>query len=163
MAKTGFTARIASRLGRPVEAACAVRPPGTTLTLAICAGGGAAIGSVAGGSALFAGLGGGLGALVGYLIAALRARGRGHTAAMALVLGPDGVDLLRLGPFGTRPAGTIRSIAYADITNVATRDRLLEIRLVLEMAQEQLELDGGRRGAGAAPPVVEELRRRIAA
>jgi hypothetical protein len=163
MAESGYTARIARHLDRPVEAACAVRSPGTSLILALCAGVGAGIGAVAGGSAIFAGAGGGLGALVGYLIGALLARGRGHAAAMVLVLGPDRLDLMRLGPFGTRPVGTLRSIAYADITDVAARNRLLEIRLVLQIAKERLELDGGRRGVGAAPPVVEELQRRVAA
>jgi hypothetical protein len=162
MAQTGFTTRLSRHLERPVEAACAVRPPGTTLTTALCAGAGAGLGAVLGGSAIFAGIGGGLGALVGYLITWLRTRGGDQAVAMALVLESDHLELLRLGPLGTKPVGTLRSIPYADIRGVASQDRLLEVRLVLQTAQGQIELDGGRRGVGAAPPVVEELKRRVA-
>jgi hypothetical protein len=162
MDQTAFAARMSRHLGRPVEAACAVRPPGTTIAIALCAGAGAGLGAVVGGSPIFAGIVGGLGALVGYLIIWLRTRGRDRAVAMALVLEPDSVELLRLGPLGTKPAGTLRSIPYADITGVAAEQRLLEIRIVLQTADGQIELDGGRRGIGAAPPVVEELKRRVA-
>jgi hypothetical protein len=162
MDQTGFAARLSRHLGRPVDAACAVRPPGTTIAIALCAGAGAGLGAVAGGSAIFAGIGGGLGALVGYLIVRLRTRGGDRAVAMALVLEDDHVELLRLGPLGTKPVGTLRSIPYADIKGVAADDRLLEVRLVLQTADGQIELDGGRRGVGAAPPVVEELKRRVA-
>jgi hypothetical protein len=161
MAQTAFTERIARHLGRPVEAACAVRAPGTTIVPALCAGVGAGIGAVVGGGAIFAGIGGGVGALVGYLVMALRARRSGLAAAMALVLDSDGVELLALGPLGTRPAGTIRSIPYAEIAGIDARERLLEVRIALRTADGVLELEGGRRGVGAAPPVVEELRRRV--
>ena len=165
MAQTGFAARIARHLERPVEAACAMRPPGTTLTAALCAGAGAGIGGVLGAlndlSAISAGVGGGLGVLVGYLIMWLRARGDGLAASMALVLGPDHLELLRLGPLGTRPTGRLRSIPYSEITGVAAEKRLLEIRLVLQTRNGQVELDGGRRGMGAVPPVAEELKRRV--
>jgi hypothetical protein len=89
MDQTGFAARMSRHLGRPVEAACAVRPPGTTIAIALCAGAAAGLGAVAGGSAIFAGVGGGLGALVGYLIAWLRTRGGDRAVAMALVLEDD--------------------------------------------------------------------------
>jgi hypothetical protein len=163
MAQTGFADRIARNLGRPVEAACAVRPPGTTLVTALCAGLGAGLGAVVVGGAIFAGIGGGLGALVGYLVMWLRARSSGLAVAMALLLESDRVELVALGPLGTKPAGTIRSFLYAEIAGVDARRQLLEIRIALRTAEGVLELDGGRRGVGAAPPVVEELRRRIAA
>jgi hypothetical protein len=162
MQQTGFTARLSRHLGRPVEAACAVRPPGATLTWALCAGVGAGLGAALGGSAVLAGVGGGLGVLVGYLIVWLRTRGGGQAVAMALVLQPGHLELLRLGPMGTKPAGTVRSIPYSEISGVAAQQRLLEVRLVLQTAQGLLERDGGRRGVGAAPPVVEELKRRVA-
>jgi hypothetical protein len=69
---------------------------------------------------------------------------------------------VRLGPLGTKPAGTLHTIPYADISGVAAEQRLLELRIVLQTADGQIELDGGRRGVGAAPPVVEELKRRVA-
>jgi hypothetical protein len=162
MEQTGFAARMSRHLGRPVEAACAVRPPGTTITMALCAGAGAGLGAAVGGSAVAAGVAGGLGALVGYLVVWLRTRNADRAVAMALVLASDHVELLRLGPLGTKPLGTLRSIPYAEITGVAAEERLLEIRLVLQTADGQIELDGGRRGVGAAPPVVEELKRRVA-
>jgi hypothetical protein len=165
VAQTGFAARIARHLDRPIEAAAAVRPPGTTIAVALCAGAGAGIGGLVsaldGFSPIFAGVGGGLGALVGYLIMSLRMRGGDLATSMALVLEPDRVELLRLGPTGTRPAGTLRTIPYADITGVAAENRLLEVRLVLQTADGQIELHGGRRGMGALPPVVDELRRRL--
>ncbi len=163
MEPTGFAARMARSLDRPVEAACAVRAPGTTLTSALGAGAGAAIGSIAVGSALFAGLGGALGVIVGYLIVWLRHRGAGLSVAMALVLEPDRVELMRMNAFGTRAVGTIRSYAYADITGVEMQSKLLEVRIVLQATQGKLQVDGGKRGVGAAPPVVEHLQRRIAA
>jgi hypothetical protein len=163
MQESGYAARLSRHLGRPVDAACAVRPPGTTLTTALCAGAGAGLGAVLGGSAIFAGVGGGLGAIIGYLVVWLRTRSGDQAVAMALVLDDDRVELLRLGPLGTKPAGDLRSIPYADIRGVASRDRLLEVRIVLQTADGQIELDGGRRGVGAAPPVVEELKRRVAA
>jgi hypothetical protein len=76
------------------------------------------------------------------------------------VLEDDGVELLRLGPLDTKPAGTLRSIPTPTSPGVAAEQRLLEIRIVLQTADGQSELDGGRRGVGAAPPVVEELKRR---
>jgi len=163
MEPTGFAARMARSLDRPVEAACAVRAPGTTMTSALGAGVGAAIGSIVVGGALFAGLGGGLGVIAGYLIVWLRNRGSGLSVAMALILGPDRVDLMRMNAFGTRAVGTIRSYPYGEITGVDLRSKLLEVRIVLETAQGTLRVDGGKRGVGAAPPVVEQLRRRIAA
>jgi hypothetical protein len=162
MAQSAFAERMSRHLGRPVEAACAVRPPGTTLVTALCAGAGAGLGAVLGGSAILAGVGGGLGALVGYLIVWLRTRRGDQAVAMALVLDDDRVELLALGPLGTKPTGTLRSIPYADIRGVAASDRLLEVRIALQTAEGTIELDGGRRGVGAAPPVVEELRRRTA-
>jgi hypothetical protein len=162
MDQTGFAARMSRHLGRPVEAACAVRPPGTTIAIALCAGAGAGLGAAVGGSAILAGVVGGLGALVGYLVVWLRTRRADRAVAMALVLEPDHVELLRLGPLGTKPVGKLRSIPYADITGVAAEQRLLEIRIVLQTADGQIELDGGRRGVGAAPPAVEELKRRVA-
>ena len=50
---------------------------------------------------------------------------------MALVLRPDRVELLRLNAFGTRPVGTARSLAYAEITGVDVRSKLLEVRIEL--------------------------------
>jgi hypothetical protein len=163
MEQTGFTARMARALEGPLDAACAVRAPGTTITSALCAGLGAAIGSVAAGSALFAGLGGALGVVVGYCIVWLRVRGSGLGIAMALVLRPDRLDLLRLNAFGTRPVGVARSYAYADLAGVTMRSKLLEVRIELQTADGPIKLDGGKRGVGAAPPVIEQLQRRIAA
>ena len=157
----GFTERMAQHLGRPVDAACAVRPPGTTLAIALGAGLGAGIGSITGG-ALFAAIGGGLGVVVGYLILWLTIRGSGKTLGMALVLEDDHVELLQLSPLGNRPVGTLRSIPYADIAGVDADDRFLEIRIAIRTNHDALELTGGKRGVGAAPPVIDELRRRIA-
>jgi hypothetical protein len=167
MQQTRFAARLGRRLGRHVDAACAVRPPGTTLTTALCAGAGAGIGALVGnlvfdGSAIFGGIGGFLGALLGYLVN-WRIRGSDQAVTMALVLGPDGVELLRLGVLGTKPVATLRSIRYADMRDVAASERMLEVRIVLQTTQGEIELEGARRGVGAAPPVVDELRRRIAA
>jgi hypothetical protein len=166
VAQTGFAGRIARHLDRPVDAACAVRPPGTTITSALFAGAGAGIGGLLGAlndfSAIYAGVGGGLGVLVGYVLVWLRTRRGGLAVAMALVLEPDHVELLRLGPMGTKPAGTLRSIPYSEISGVAAENRLFEVRLVLQTADAQIELDGGRRGVGPVPPVAEELKRRIA-
>jgi hypothetical protein len=156
-----FAERLAGHLNRPVVAACGVRPPNSIAHAALAGGLGAGIGSVVGGT-LFAGIGGGLGVAVGYLLLWLRIRGSGQSISMALVLEPDRLDLLRLGALGiAKPSGTIRSIPYTDVTAVHTREGFLEMRIVLRTNDEELDLRGSRRGIGAAPPVIEELRRRV--
>jgi hypothetical protein len=162
MEQTGFARRISRHLGRPVQAACAARPPGSTLAIALGAGLGAGIGSIVGGSPIFAAIGGGLGVVVGYLILWLTIRGSGRSLGMALVLEDDRVDLLQMSPLGSRPVGTLRSIPYADVAGVDANDRFLEVRIVIRTNHDAVELTGGKRGVGAAPPVIEELRRRIA-
>jgi hypothetical protein len=154
-----FTERIAGHLGRPVVAACSVRPPATTLALALGAGAGAAIGSVTGVGPFLAAAG----VFVGYLILWLAIRGSGKTLGMALVVEDDHLELLRMSPLGNRPVGTLRSIPYADVAGVDTRDRFLEVRIDIRTSTDALALAGGKYGHGAAPPVIEELRRRIAA
>ena len=153
-----FTERITRHLGRPVVAACAVRPPFTTPAIAIGAGAGAALGSIVWGGPFMAAAG----VLVAYLILGLATRGSGKTLGMALVVEDDHVDLLQMSAFGNRPVGTLRSIPYAEIAGVDTRDWLLEVRIAIRTNQDVLELAGGKFGVGAAPPVIEVLRRRIA-
>jgi hypothetical protein len=155
-----FAERIARHIDRPVDAACAVRPPATTMTVAAGAGLGAAVGSIVGGSPIAAGVGGGLGVVAAYLAIWLMTRGSGLAVGMALVLEPERVELLRMNAFGTRPTGTVRSIPYADIRGLEARDRLLELIVEIRTVEDTLRLAGGRRGVGAAPPVIEELRRR---
>jgi hypothetical protein len=155
-----FTERISRHLGRPVVAACAVRPPFTTPAIAIGAGAGAAFGSIVWGGPFMAAAGV---VVVAYLILGLATRGSGKTLGMALVVEDDHVELLQLSAFGNRPVGTLRSIPYAEIAGVDTRDWLLEIRIAIRTKQDALELAGGKFGVGAAPPVIDVLRRRIAA
>ena len=50
---------------------------------------------------------------------------------MALVVEDDHVDLLQMSAFGNRPVGTLRSIPYAEIAGVDTRDWLLEVRVAI--------------------------------
>jgi hypothetical protein len=161
MARTSYPERLARHLGRDVIAACAARPRNTTITLAVCGGAGAAIGSIAGGSPLFAGIGGGLGALLAYLVVWLRIRGSGQSVSMALVLDADRLELLRLGIIGLRPTGTIRAIPLADIAAVETEDKLLEIRVRIRSAGDDIVVDTGKRGIGAAETAIYELQRRI--
>ena len=101
------------------------------------------------------------GVVVAYLILGLATRGSGTTLGMALVVEDDHFELLQLSAFGTG-VGTLRSIPYADIAGVETRDWLLEVRIAIRTNQDVLELAGGKFGVGAAPPVIEVLRRRIA-
>ena len=136
-----------------------MRPPFTTPAIAIGAGAGAAIGSVIGVGPFLAAAG----VVVGYLILWLAIRGSGKTMGMALVVEDDHVELLQMSAFGNRPVGTLRSIPYADIAGVDTRNWLLEIRIDIRTNHEAIELAGGKFGVGAAPPVIEVLRRRIAA
>jgi hypothetical protein len=156
-----FAERIARHTDGPVDAACAVRPPATTLSVAAGAGLGAAVGSIVGGSPITAGVAAALGVIVAYLVIWLTTRGSGLAIGMALVLEPERVELLRMNAFGTRPTGTLRSIPYADFRGLEARDRLLELIVELRTVEDTLTLAGGRRGVGAAPPVIEELRRRI--
>jgi hypothetical protein len=153
-----FTERIAHHLGRPVEAACAVRPTWTTPVIAVGAGAGAAFGTIVWGGPFMAAAG----VIVGYGIFWLTLRGSGKTLAMALVLEDDHVELLRMSSFN-KPVGTLRSIPYADIAGVDTRSWFLEVRISIATGRDALELAGGKFGVGAAPPVIDELRRRIAA
>ena len=48
---------------------------------------------------------------------------------MALVVEADRLELVRLGMIGFRPNGTIRSIPYAEIAGVDTKEKLFEIRI----------------------------------
>jgi hypothetical protein len=158
-----YAERVARHLGHDVVAACAVRPRGTITTTALCAGAGAAIGSLAGGTPIFAGIGGGSGVVIGYLFVWLRIRGSGLSLSMALVLAADRLELMRLGMTGFRPAGTIRSLPYSEIEGVEVEKKRFEIRIRIRAAGDEIVVDGGRRGVGAARNVVDELRRRIAA
>lgn len=79
-----FIQRVAESVDHPIDAAFAVRPRGTILTTALCAGLGAATGSIVGGAPLWAGVGGGAGALLGYLIVWLRLLGSDQSLGMAI-------------------------------------------------------------------------------
>ena len=83
--------------------------------------------------------------------------------SMALVVEADRLELVRLGMIGFRPNGTIRSIPYAEIAGVDTKEKLFEIRISIRAAGDDIGLDTGKRGIGAGWPVIDELRRRIAA
>jgi hypothetical protein len=157
-----FADRLAPNLGHPLEAACAVRPPGTPIAAGIGASIGAAIGSIGGGSALAAGLGGGLGVIVAYVVLWLRLRGKDVSLTMALVLTAERLELYRLGMFSaTRPRGLIRGIAYADVAAVQERPRVFELVVTVLSDGGNLEFATAKRGGGAE--TVEHLRRRIAA
>jgi hypothetical protein len=157
-----FADRLAPNLDHPMEAACAVRPPGTAIAAGIGAGIGAAIGSIGGGSALAAGIGGGLGVIVAYVVLWLRVRGKDVSLTMALVLTAERLELYRLGMFNaSRPQGLIRSLPYADITDVHARPRMFELLITVLADRGDLEFATAKRGGGAE--TVEDLRRRIAA
>jgi hypothetical protein len=81
---------------------------------------------------------------------------------MALVLLDEGVELLQLRLVGTGVVRTLRSIPYVDIAGVDVDDGFLELKLAIRTSGDALKVAGGKRGIGAAPPVAEELRRRIA-
>jgi hypothetical protein len=157
-----FRDRLARHLDHRIDAACGVRPAGLIWTTALVGGIGAGTGSVLGG-ALFAGIGGGLGVIVGYVIVALRMRGGDESLAMALALTPDRVELHRLSFWSVKPVGLISAIPYTDIRSVDSRGRLFELRIDITADGTSRSLDAAKRGSGAAPAVVEELRRRIAA
>jgi hypothetical protein len=159
---TGFSERMARHLGRPVDAACSVRAPFTTLAVALAAGAGAGIGSFLGGPLVAGAVAGGA-VIVAYVILWFETRASGTSLNMALVLEEDQVELLQLRAIGTRPVRTLRSIPYADITGVDVEDRWLELKITIRTARDSIAVNGGKRGVGAAPPVVDELRRRIAA
>jgi hypothetical protein len=154
-----YTERIARHLERPVVAACAVRHPATIPGIALGAGAGAAFGSIVAGGAFMAAAG----VILSYPIVWLATRGSGRTLNMALVVDEDQVELLQMSPLGNRPVGTLRSMPYADIAGVDMRGRLLEVRIDIRTNRDALGLAGGKHGVGAAPPVIDMLRRRIAA
>jgi hypothetical protein len=162
-AVTSFKDRIARSAGRPVDAACAVRPPGTLMIWAGCAGVSAGIGGNVADSLAAALVGGGAGALIGYPIAWLRHRGSGLSTNMALVLTEDRLELLRLTPWRSRVARTIRAVPLSAIGAVDVRRRLFESRITVQTDDEPIVVNSGRRGAGNAPKFVAEFRRRIAA
>jgi hypothetical protein len=155
--------RVVEAADHPIEAACSCRPRWTTRISALCAGAGAGIGSIVGGSPLWAGVGGGTGALVGYLIVWLSVRGRGDTIAMVLALAADRLELYTLSFLRGRPKNLIRAIPYADITGVAVRERILEVGIDVATTGEPLKVDTSKKGIGAGPGFAEDLRRRIAA
>jgi hypothetical protein len=157
-----YSDRLAPKLDHPVEAACAVRPAGTTLAAAIGAGIGAAIGSIGGGSALAAGVGAGVGVIVAYFVLWLRLRGKRETLAMALVLAPGQLELYALGMLSTTtPRGLIRAIPYTEISDVHERKRMLELVVTIIADGGPLEFAMPNRGSG--PETLADLRRRIAA
>jgi hypothetical protein len=157
-----FRDRLARHLDHPIDAACGVRPAGLIWTTGICAGIGAGTGSVVGG-ALLAGAGGGLGVIVGYVIVGLRLRGSDESIAMALALAPDRAEVHRLSFWTVRSVGLISTIPYTDLRSVDSRSRLFELRIEIVAQSQSRSFDAAKWGSGAAPQVVEELRRRIAA
>jgi hypothetical protein len=160
-----FSDRLAPNLDHPIEAACAVRPPGTAIAAGVGAGIGAAIGSIAGGSALLAGVGGGVGVIVAYLVLWLRLRGKDQSMTMALVLAADRLELYRLGMLSaTSPRGLIRAIPYAEISDVHTRKRMFELvaTIIADSGTLALALPSRASGVGG-DGLLERLRRRIAA
>ena len=157
-----FAQRIAESVDHPIEATCACRPRWSTRTSALCAGAGAALGSIVGGTPLWAGVGGGTGALVGYLIVWLRLLGSDLTSGMALALAADRLELYRLSMFGGRATGLICAIPYGEITGVEVRGRILEVGLDIATAGEPLKVDTSKRGIGAGREFAAQLRRRIA-
>jgi hypothetical protein len=158
-----FAQRVAESVDHPIEAAFACRPRGTILTTALSAGFGAAIGSIVGGTPLWAGIGGGGGALLGYLIVWLRLLGSDQTLGMAIALTAERLELYRLSSIGARPTDLIRAIPYSEITGVDTRSRWLEFQLDIATTGEPLKVDTSKRGVGAGGKFLDDLRRRIAA
>lgn len=157
-----YAERISGHLGRRLVAGCAARPPGTTMTVGLGAGLGAAAGAIVTGASLAAGAGAALGVLLGYVVVALRGGRKGLPLSMALALDEDRLEVLRLGMLGSKPSGSVRTIPYTQITAVEADQRLLELRLRVAAGGDDLVVDTGRRGIGAGPPAVEELRRRVA-
>ena len=45
---------------------------------------------------------------------------------------------------------------------ILVEDPWLELKITIRTLRDTLELAGGKRGVGAAPPVIDALRRRIA-
>ena len=159
---TGFSERMARQLGRPVDAACAVRSPLFLLVIAGVGGGGAAIGAIVGGP-LLAGAAAVVGVIVAYVILWFETRGSGTALNMALVLFDDEAQLVQLRLMGTGEVRRLRSMPYDDIAGVEVDDGFLELKFTIRTSRDALELAGNKRGVGAALPVVDELRRRIAA
>ena len=162
MAKS-FRDRIAESVDHPIGAAYSARPPGMVWIGAVGAGLGAGIGSVVGGSPLWAGVGGGLGVLVGYMVVLLLSRGTGLSLGMALALTDDGLDLHRLNVLGTRAVGIIRAVPYPEIRTVEAKNRLLEIRITVITDGAPLVVHTSKRGIGAGGEFADLLKRRIAA
>jgi hypothetical protein len=108
-----FKDRIAGSAGRPIDAACAARAPGTVtiwaLTAGVCGGIAANVGDSLTAAAV---IGGGL-ALIGSPISWVRARRRGLWPNMALVLTVEALELLRLTLWGSSVVGTIRTCRSA--------------------------------------------------
>ncbi len=109
-----FTERITRHLGRPVEAACAVRPPFTTLAIALRAGAGAESARSLGGPLLAACRW----PIAAYVILWFETRGSGTSLNMALVLFDEEVELVQLRVIGNPLVRTLSSIPYADIAGV---------------------------------------------
>ena len=83
---------------------------------------------------------------------------------MALVLEDDHVELMQMSALGNRPVGTLRSIPYAEIPGVDVAQPLSRVaRRHPDERTTRSSSRGGKHGVGAAPPVIDELRRRIAA
>ena len=154
-----FKDRIARSVGRPIDAACAVRAPGTVtiwaLTAGVCGGIAANLGDSLTAAAV---IGGGL-ALIGYPISWVRARRRGLWPNMALVLTVEALELLRLTLWGSRVVGTIRAVPVGEIRGVDVRGRLFEIRITAQTTGEPIAVDAGKRGVGGGRQFVEKLSR----
>jgi hypothetical protein len=158
-----FVERVAQSVDHPIESAFAVRPRGTIMTTALCAGLGAGTGSIVGGTPIWAGVGGGAGALLGYLVVLLRLLGSEQSLGMAIALTADRLELYRLSSLAARPTRLIRAIPYSEITGIDARARWLEYRLDIATTGEPLKVDTSKRGMGAGARLIDDLRRRIAA
>jgi hypothetical protein len=154
-----FKDRIARSAGRPIDAACAARAPGTVTIWALIAGVCGGIAANVGDSLTAAAvIGGGL-ALIGYPISWVRARRRGLWPNMALVLTVGALELLRLTLWGSSVVGTIRAVPLGEIRGIDVSGRLFEIRITVHAAGEPIVVDAGKRGVGGGRQLVEELRR----
>ena len=165
LGESRWEGRIAEALGRPIEGACAARPRGTLLLPPLCAGAGAGFGAALAG-VIGAGLGGGLGALIGFAIAAWRARRYDPPLAgqMAVVLTESGVELHAMGGLGTRPTGLLLAAAYGEVSELELGEGRLSLRARIGLESgHAVEIEAGKRGVGAGGEVLEALRARTSA
>jgi hypothetical protein len=135
-----YARKLAKHLDEPIDAACIVSKPGTTVAAAATAG-----------------IGGAVGAAIATAATPTPRRGDLNLPpTMALALGPSSFKLVKLGAMTGGPKETVGSFPYAETSAVTLDEKKITTRVTLAFGDgSDLHLEAKR--VGANKPNIEVL------